>query len=114
MDKSERGTFVFAVLAVVFMIGVGFVAYHYRGITAGVVIERRFFPEHYETRYSRIQIGDNNYIDVPYDEHIPDRWTILIRGKNGSGVEVQSRLDVSPREYETIKVGDVYGIEAEQ
>jgi len=77
----------------------------------GVVIRKDYYPEHTTTTYETISSSNGKTTTttrIPIQQYHPARYQITIKGINSKGEEDFGYYDVTPAEYESIKVGDYY------
>lgn len=74
----------------------------------GIVIRKDYSPEYISTEYKYITQSDGKSIMVPTQKYHAARYVITIKGVNSKGEEDKGVYDVTPVEYESIKIGDYY------
>lgn len=73
----------------------------------GVVVRKDYYPAYTSTHYQIISSGKTT-TTIPITKHHEERYQIVIRGINQKGEEDFGYYDVTPIEYENIKIGDYY------
>lgn len=97
------------VAAIVWLVGYSIYAEVNRP-TEGIIIRKDYEPAHTETVYKRVKVKDD-YIRVPTDKVIPEKYVITIKGINKKGKEVKYSFNVPANAYEKAKVGELYILE---
>lgn len=78
--------------------------------TEGIVIRKDYEPAHTETVYKRVKVNDD-YISVPTEKVITEKYTITIKGINKKGKEVTYSFSVPMMEYDKTEIGELYILE---
>lgn len=74
----------------------------------GVVVRKDYTPAYTSTDYRTVTKSDGTTMRIPMQEYHDARYTIVIRGIDKKGRERLGYYDVTPTEYENIKIGDYY------
>lgn len=112
---AKVGGFLAAVFVVLLLAGCG--------PQSGTVVDKHFEPAHDETRFRQQWAGETCsgtgttrictplYIQVPYIEHVPDRWSFTLRNC-GADQDVcqQGKVGVSQQVYDSTDKGDWYEV----
>lgn len=78
--------------------------------TEGIIISKDYEAAHTETVYKRVKVKDD-YIRVPTDKVIAERYVITIKGINKKGKEVKYSFNVPAQEYNSVEIGELYTLE---
>ena len=77
----------------------------------GVVIRKDYFPEYTTTSYTTVYQNTGKTTTttrVPVQQYHAARYQITIKGINSKGEEDLGYYDITPEEYNNIKIGDYY------
>ena len=75
--------------------------------TKGVVVDKSYTKEHTYTTYKTVKQGKET-IQVPVQKYVGAEYKITIEGLNKNEEMMKYSFEVTPEEYESIKIGDMY------
>jgi len=78
-------------------------------ITTGKIIDKEFHKEHSSTNTTMVMSG-KTMIPVTTTDYYPDEWIVVIEGRNEENELVQREVEVTKKEYEKLKNGDMYTV----
>ena len=109
---GEKIADIITVIGLLFVCGVFIWMFYYLidyanfGAKQGIVIDKQYTSEHTYTEYSISHIG-NETIKIPYQKYVAEKYQIKLQ-KTVDGKQKSIWIDITPEEYNSLKIGDNY------
>lgn len=78
-------------------------------ITTGKIIDKEFH-EAYSSTHTTMVMSGKTTIPVTTTDNYPDEWVVIIEGRNEEKELVKREVEVTEKEYQTLKIGDIYTV----
>ncbi len=78
-------------------------------IRAGKIVDKLYHPPYTTTGYNYIYV-DEVPIPIPYSINHPAQYRIKIQAAVNNEIK-ENFIDVSPASFETLQIGEMYGLE---